>query len=146
SPKKKPKPPVQPEEMWRRSDIPRGLHITKGNAQKLFRLKAEDLNTSGIHFERQSRGRLQGEMHLYDMKEAERVAWKKHGGPDGFAVMIENAKESWINRGNDPFRFLHVPYPFRYSRSTRCKGCRSIFQVPTHLTFDKCEPCRGIIR
>ncbi|CAG7847517.1 SubName: Full=Uncharacterized protein {ECO:0000313/EMBL:CCA72444.1} [Serendipita indica DSM 11827] len=81
----KPIPIAKPESEWRASDVPRGLDVTKGNAQKLFHVTARDIDASGIQFrtEKRSRG-LAGIMHLYQMRDVERVAWAKHGSPEGY--------------------------------------------------------------
>jgi hypothetical protein len=99
-------------------------------------------------------------MHLYEMKEVERVAWRKYGGPDCFDVMyvpsilspfptltayyrIENDRAAWISQGKDPYHFLQIPRPFRRKRSARCTSCNSIFACPVQYVFDKCDICRA---
>ncbi|CCA74582.1 hypothetical protein PIIN_08534 [Serendipita indica DSM 11827] len=142
----KPIPIAKPESEWRASDVPRGLDVTKGNAQKLFHVTARDIDASGIQFrtEKRSRG-LAGIMHLYQMRDVERVAWAKHGSPEGYDTYIQNQRELWLSRGKDPLKFISVPRPFRYERAGRCKQCQTSFAMPTQMIIDKCEPCRGIL-
>ncbi|KAG8788906.1 hypothetical protein FRC19_000164 [Serendipita sp. 401] len=142
----RPIPEPKPESQWRTSDIPSDLQITKGNAQKLFHLTAEEVTNSGLTFMEEKRARgLAGTMHLYNMRAIERVAWRKHGSPEGYDAAILNARDLWVAKGKDQLTFPFVPRPFRSRRQTRCKSCNTQFPTPTHLLMDRCNPCRGVV-
>jgi len=170
-------PILEPKE-GRVSDVPSHLEITKGNAQKLFRvgqqfipclknshsiqLTAADLNDSDLKFREMSRGSLKGHMHLYNMRAVERLAWKKYGSPEKFDAVyvyssalcvafrlpyrsLDKAQALWISKGKDPHAFPRVPRPFRPYTRGKCKQCNSLFSMPSHVIFDKCDRCRGVI-
>ncbi|KIM33075.1 hypothetical protein M408DRAFT_62011, partial [Serendipita vermifera MAFF 305830] len=144
---KKAKLPVKPESEWRKSDVPIDTKIAKGFAQKLFRLTSKDINDSDLTFEKRDRvGDTQGYMLLYSMREIERLAWKKHGGPEGFKQRLDRDKEQWIAKGRHAIAFPMVPQPFTYVTDNKCVLCDRVFAMPSSVWYDKCDPCRGIVR
>ncbi|KAK4701461.1 hypothetical protein P7C70_g4774, partial [Phenoliferia sp. Uapishka_3] len=104
SPSKSPtKPAPTDPSKWRRSSVPGGQEITRGNAKKLYRLSDSDLKP--LRFETRTTA-ADYRMYLYQETEVERAAWKKHGSPEGFEAYISKLKVTYLkNPKNTPSNF-----------------------------------------
>ncbi|KLO10347.1 hypothetical protein SCHPADRAFT_524922 [Schizopora paradoxa] len=82
---------------WRKSKVAKGETITKGNAVKQYRLDPKN-DFKELQYVR--RATKEGYfMMLYSTREVERVAWSKHGSPEGFDFYLSKLKTRH-NRSN----------------------------------------------
>ncbi|KAF6752819.1 hypothetical protein DFP72DRAFT_1070003 [Ephemerocybe angulata] len=110
SPKKAPV--VVDESTWRTSSISSGTTINKVAINEQYRIK--DPAALGLKPCRQEvvtkviKGReTDVTMILYNEREVERAAWRKHGGPDGFHAYLKKLHES--QKKNKPEGTFHAP-------------------------------------
>ncbi|KAH6900883.1 hypothetical protein BKA70DRAFT_730013 [Coprinopsis sp. MPI-PUGE-AT-0042] len=76
------------ESKWRKSTLTARKKIMKTDALKKYHLQDYDLVGLDVEYKKFNipGRRTQGTKHMYKEKEVELVAWRKHGGPDGFAA------------------------------------------------------------
>ncbi|KAI0040958.1 hypothetical protein FA95DRAFT_1599194 [Auriscalpium vulgare] len=94
-PAKNKKPAAVPETQWRASALAGSKQtITASNAQKQYRVSSRELKELS-YTEQRSKNHQEGynAMHLYQEVDVERIAWKKHGGPDGWKWHLDNLFE-----------------------------------------------------
>ncbi|TFY82473.1 hypothetical protein EWM64_g1535 [Hericium alpestre] len=94
---------------WPESTLDPFDRISAGNARKFYRLSQEEL--AGLRFiVKASRNKPYAArwnpMHLYKTYEVERLAWEKHGGPDGWKwetvpQRVNQALEELLNDDSD---------------------------------------------
>ncbi|KAH6905458.1 hypothetical protein BKA70DRAFT_1153141 [Coprinopsis sp. MPI-PUGE-AT-0042] len=97
------------EECWRPSRIARSRQIAKTKAIQQYRVKDTDL--VGLEEKREVihvviKGRPANVVRImYNEREVERLAWRRHGGPDGFESYLETLRERYKARSPDsPFK------------------------------------------
>ncbi|KAJ3525870.1 hypothetical protein NMY22_g10396 [Coprinellus aureogranulatus] len=84
------------ESQWPESTIPLGWTINKGRAVSLYRLREKDGDFKGLRYTNTSTRVCSRDgawrdvaMMLYNEREIERAAWRKHGGPEAFFAYLE---------------------------------------------------------
>ncbi|KAH6909630.1 hypothetical protein BKA70DRAFT_1276690 [Coprinopsis sp. MPI-PUGE-AT-0042] len=82
------------ESKWRKSALTARKKIMKTDALKKYHLQDYDLVGLDVEYKKFNipGRRTQGTKHMYKEKEVELVAWRKHGGPDGFAAHMRNRR------------------------------------------------------
>ncbi|EJD33571.1 hypothetical protein AURDEDRAFT_177347 [Auricularia subglabra TFB-10046 SS5] len=97
-------PPVHPDEAsWPESTLWKGRRIKKTDIKKFYRLDDDDLQelefkTDDRWIETPKNKKRSGilvDTKRYKEREVERIAWRKHGGPEGFKAYLDLLKERW---------------------------------------------------
>ncbi|EKM54317.1 uncharacterized protein PHACADRAFT_210127 [Phanerochaete carnosa HHB-10118-sp] len=124
------------ESTWRASTIGAGTTINKSSALSLYRLKEQDL--AGLRRETsQAVVIINGEkkpkpMFLYNERDVERQAWKKHGGPEAFESYLNKLKERFYAKPENRHKFFSAPSAY----STATVGIFSLPPAPKLLDPD----------
>ncbi|KII86489.1 hypothetical protein PLICRDRAFT_125956 [Plicaturopsis crispa FD-325 SS-3] len=92
------------QSLWRESKISPGSKTNKTKAMAQYRLQSSDI--AELAFETtETVVTLNGQqtiraMYLYDEREVEVVAWKKHGGPAGFQAHLDKCRVTWEKKNS----------------------------------------------
>ncbi|KAG6916580.1 hypothetical protein DXG01_006229 [Tephrocybe rancida] len=80
---------------WRASTLPRNAKIKATDITKYFRLSTLDLKS--LAFEEYVVNSSTQIAHLFKVREVERRAWEKHGGPEGWDARLQTLRKRWRN-------------------------------------------------
>ncbi|KAF8592738.1 hypothetical protein K439DRAFT_1626077 [Ramaria rubella] len=107
SPSKSKKPPATDESSWRVSTVSNDAEITSGDVTR-YRLSKTDLSADNLTFRRHETD-AGYESHLYSEQAVERLAWKKHGSPEGWDYYLDKLKEAFQRKHPRPGKFFLDP-------------------------------------
>ncbi|KAF7972825.1 hypothetical protein HWV62_16918 [Athelia sp. TMB] len=86
------KPPATDLTTWRNSQVPPLQQITAGRARARYRLRPSDLKDLRKDFHPVQVEDKEYISHLYNEREVERVAWTKHGSPEGWDAYLQKLR------------------------------------------------------
>ncbi|KAI0061009.1 hypothetical protein BV25DRAFT_1917278 [Artomyces pyxidatus] len=97
----KPKPAPVPESEWPVSKLQDSYAvITATDARLRYRLSAAELAMLKYRSEKSPNHRKgRSPMHLYQEHHVEQIAWRKHGGPEGWKWYLNHLKEKHKESG-----------------------------------------------
>ncbi|KAF7985780.1 hypothetical protein HWV62_401 [Athelia sp. TMB] len=97
------KPPATDPRTWRNSQVHQDSKINAGNSREQYRLYSGDLK----HLEKEITPAGKYIAYLYNEREVERIAWKKHGSPEGWDAYLQKLRVCHNNSTKErknPFR------------------------------------------
>ncbi|KAF7985782.1 hypothetical protein HWV62_405 [Athelia sp. TMB] len=135
SPRKNTKPPATDPTTWRQSQVPSDKQITAGDARQQYRLHPADLK----HLEKDLVPAGKYIAYLYNEREVERVAWSKHGSPEGWDAYLQNLRTRHQNSTTASENAFHEPTRYGAVVSTPPSDLEQLeAQFPQPWIFSAC--------